>query len=54
MSTEKFLLSLAGFFVYIRTKSIWNIYLELDKNLFFEFVCRIKQFVWEMCSGVPP
>ena len=56
MQTTKFLLSQADFFVYIKITSIpdHSIYFGLKTSTLFGFVPEIKQFVLEMCSGVPP
>ena len=56
MRPIKFLLSLADFFVYINIKSIlFNTFcFGLGTNALSNFVCWIKQFIFETCTGVPP
>jgi len=56
MHSIKFLLSQANIFVYIKIKvALDNSFcFELGTNRFFGFVPWVKQFVFEMYSGVPP
>jgi hypothetical protein len=55
MQPLKFLLSQAGFFVYIKMTNILgnSFCFELGTNGYFGFVPGIKLFIFEMCSCIP-